>query len=116
VELKTLLSILSIFLGLLGNHNVIGPGQAPPTNDRDLVQATVEVSREVPPFVRNVPGDPFVPIDPVTLCSESAEVKLQLNHPRKGLSDQLLGAILERTVVLSGQDEIGRPVHTKLTF
>ncbi len=284
MELKTLLSILSVLLGLLGNHNLVGPRQAPTPGDRGLVSVAVEVSLEIPSFVRNFPKDHFagisapmptvaearrsalddvvrqvlgsmgatyehqysdlirgnirnperlvndrlssisrgilsgleqnivqsawsrdhagryvcfvlvhfpqrliekarrltkgacvlaavlsedrhsatlrvqeingvsitlasaevsvtkrnhfakaisffvwkvptsseqkslVPIDPVSLCGDAAEVKLHFKRSGKRFTDHLVGATLELTVVLSGQDEIGRPVHTHLTF
>jgi hypothetical protein len=51
-----------------------------------------------------------VPITPLKLCSNSKQVRLSMDKFQKNFSDYLFGVELKRIVVLSGHDEIGRPV------
>ncbi len=56
-----------------------------------------------------------VALEPVTVCSSSKNVKLNLVGG-KFASDYFLGAKIERTVELFGHDEVGRSVGVKIVF
>ena len=51
----------------------------------------------------------------VSICRGSKDIRLNLSND-KGLSDYFLGADIKRTVVLSGNDEIGRKVQARVNF
>jgi len=57
-----------------------------------------------------------VGFDPVKICDGSGKVRLSLSGCDKNFSDYLLGAKLERWVILRGHDELGRSVAAKLIF
>jgi hypothetical protein len=57
-----------------------------------------------------------IPITPLKLCSNSTEVRLTMDKSRKNFGDYLLGAEFKRIAVLSGHDEIGRPIQTKVVY
>ena len=57
-----------------------------------------------------------IPITPLKLCSNSKQFRLSLDKSRKNLGDYFLGAKLKRIAVLSGHDEIGRLVRTRVAF
>lgn len=52
---------------------------------------------------------------PTKVGHGSKVVRLNLSND-KGLSDYLLGAKIDRTVVLYGHDEVGRLVSVKVAF
>jgi hypothetical protein len=57
-----------------------------------------------------------IPITPLKLCSNSKQLRLYIDKYGKNFDDYLLGAELRRIAVLSGNDELGRPVRTKVAF
>ena len=57
-----------------------------------------------------------VAVNPVRVCGNSREFQLPLSGSKKMFSDYLLGAKIERVVVLKGHDEIGRKVSVKVVF
>jgi hypothetical protein len=57
-----------------------------------------------------------IPITPLKLCSNSKQFQLSLDKSRMNFGDYLLGAKLKRIAVLSGHDEIGRLVRTRVAF
>jgi len=57
-----------------------------------------------------------VAVDPVWVCGSSNDIRLPLYGSKKKFSDYLLGAKIERVVVLKGHDEIGRKVSVKVVF
>ena len=57
-----------------------------------------------------------IPITPLKLCSNSTQFRLSMDKYRKNFGDYLLGADIKRIAVLSGHDEIGRLVRTKVAF
>jgi hypothetical protein len=57
-----------------------------------------------------------IPITPLKLCSNSKAFRLSLDKFKKNLGDYFLGAKLKRIAALSGHDEIGRLVRTKVAF
>jgi len=70
-------------------------------------------------FVFRVPTESSkhssIGLNPVTVCSSSKNVRLKI-FDRGSVSDYLLGAKFERTVELSGHDEVGRDVNVKIKF
>lgn len=71
-------------------------------------------------FIWHVPDNSrhhvSVAIDPVKVCSGSAQVLLPLTGFKKDLKDYLLGAELDRVAELQGHDELGRAVSTRVKF
>ena len=57
-----------------------------------------------------------VAVDPVWVCGSSNDIRLPIYGSTKKFSDYLLGAKIERVVVLKGHDEIGRKVSVKVVF
>lgn len=57
-----------------------------------------------------------VALDPVKICGGSRKVRLPLSGCDKDFLDYLLGAKLERLVVLKGHDELGRTISAQLIF
>jgi len=57
-----------------------------------------------------------VALDPVKICGGSRKVRLPLSGCDKDFSDYLLGAKLERLVLLKGHDELGRTISAQLIF
>jgi hypothetical protein len=57
-----------------------------------------------------------IPITPLKLCSNSTQIRLSMDRSRKNFGDYLLGAELKRIAVISGNDEIGRLVRTRVAF
>jgi hypothetical protein len=57
-----------------------------------------------------------IPVTPLKLCSDSKQFRLSTDKSRKNFGDYLLGAELKRIAVLSGHDEIGRLVRTRIIF
>ena len=57
-----------------------------------------------------------VALDPIKICGGSRKVRLPLSGCDKDFLDYLLGAKLERLVVLKGHDELGRAVSAQLVF
>jgi len=57
-----------------------------------------------------------VAVEPVRVCGNSGEFRLPLSGSKKIFSDYLLGAKIDKIVVLKGHDEIGRKVSVKLVF
>ncbi|MFC1895420.1 hypothetical protein ACFL0Q_01995 [Thermodesulfobacteriota bacterium] len=55
-------------------------------------------------------------LEAVRLCGDSAEVHLFVQDCSKGLLDYLLGAEIDRILLLKGHDEIGRPVSAEAAF
>jgi hypothetical protein len=57
-----------------------------------------------------------IPITPLNLRSNSKQIRLSLDNSRKNFGDYLLGAKLKRIAILSGHDELGRPVRIEVAF
>jgi hypothetical protein len=57
-----------------------------------------------------------IPITPLKLCRNSKQIRLSMDKSRKNFGDYLLGAKLKRIATLSGHDEIGRLVRTRVAF
>ena len=57
-----------------------------------------------------------ISVDPVEVCSNSANIQLLINNFGKSLIDYLLGAKFERIAILTGYDEIDRPITVKAEF
>jgi hypothetical protein len=57
-----------------------------------------------------------VALDPVKICGGSRKVRLPLSGCDKDFLDYLLGAKLERLVMLKGHDELGRTISAQLIF
>jgi hypothetical protein len=57
-----------------------------------------------------------IPITPLKLCSNLSQIRLPLDKFSKNFTDYILGANLRRIAVLSGHDEIGRPITVKIEF
>jgi hypothetical protein len=55
-----------------------------------------------------------LPLDPVKICENSANIQIPTDTFRKSLIDHLLGANIETIVTLNGYDEIGRPVSVNI--
>jgi hypothetical protein len=71
-------------------------------------------------FLWNVPSKQkhrySIPIDPVKICGNSANIRIPSDTLGKSLIDYLLGAIIESNATLNGYDEIGRPVSVKIAI
>jgi hypothetical protein len=57
-----------------------------------------------------------IPITPLKLCRNSIQIRLSMDNSRRNFGDYFLGAERKKVAVLSGHDEIGRPVRTKVYF
>jgi|GEM_PF-2326992 len=57
-----------------------------------------------------------VAFNPIRVCRGATFVYLSLDKSKKNFSDYLLGARLERVIVLHGHDELGRPVSARAMF
>lgn len=68
---------------------------------------------KVPSRIKNTTS---ISVDPVEVCSNSANIQLPINNFGKNLIDYLLGAKFERIAVLTGYDEIDRPITVKAEF
>jgi hypothetical protein len=55
-----------------------------------------------------------IPLDPVKICGNSANIQLPISDLQKSLTDYLLGSSLKVVAILNGYDEIGRPVSVKI--
>jgi hypothetical protein len=82
------------------------------------VTKTYRFSKAISLFVWKVPSKAkhrhSIPIDPVKICRNSANIQLPVSKHRKMATDYLLGAHLELNAILNGYDEIGRPVSLKI--
>jgi hypothetical protein len=56
------------------------------------------------------------PLEPIEMCSNSANIQQPINISGKNLVDYLLGSDFERFVVFTGHDEIGRAIAVKAEF
>jgi hypothetical protein len=68
---------------------------------------------KVPSGIKNTTS---IFVDPVEVCSNSANIQLPINNFGKNLIDYLLGAKFERIAILTGYDEIGRVARAKVEF
>jgi len=68
---------------------------------------------KVPSGVKNTTS---ISVDPVEVCSNSANIQLPIKNFGKNLVDYLLGAKFERVASLTGYDEIGRPITVSTDF
>ena len=57
-----------------------------------------------------------IPITPLKLCGNSSQIRLPLDKSRKNFGDYFLGAELKRIAVLTGHDEIGRLIRTRVAL
>ena len=55
-------------------------------------------------------------ITPLKLCGNSSQIRLPLDKSRKNFGDYFLGAELKRIAVLTGHDEIGRLIRTRVAL
>jgi len=71
-------------------------------------------------FLWNVPSKQkhrySIPIDPVKICGNSANIRIPSDTLGKSLIDYLLGAHFDTIVTLNGYDEIGRSVRVKIAI
>jgi len=85
-----------------------------------LIQKRNRFAKAISFFVWHVPSGSdhrvSVAIDPVHICNGSREIRLPFDECKKSISDYLLGAKIERVVVLKGYDCLGREVSTKVVF
>ena len=85
-----------------------------------MVQKRNRFAKAISFFVWHVPSGSdhrvSVAIDPVHICTGSREIMLPFDECKKSLSDYLLGAKIERVVVLKGHDDLGRDVSAKVVF
>jgi len=51
---------------------------------------------------------------PVKLCNSSHVIDIPLKGSGKGFSDYLLGADIQKEIILHGKDEIGRDIHSSV--
>jgi hypothetical protein len=68
---------------------------------------------KVPPIVEHTAS---ISIDPIKVRGNSATIQLPVNNFGKSLLDYLLGSKLRKIAVLTGCDEIGRPITVKVEF
>jgi hypothetical protein len=68
---------------------------------------------KVPPIIEHTTS---ISVDPIKVCGNSATIQLPVNNVGKSLFDCLLGAKLRKIIVLTGCDEIGRPITVKVEF
>jgi hypothetical protein len=66
---------------------------------------------KVPPMIEH---NFSIPIDPVKICGNSANIRIPMDTLGKSLIDYLLGSHFEKIVTLKGYDEIGRAVSVKI--
>ena len=85
-----------------------------------LIQKRNRFAKAISFFVWHVPSGSdhrvSVAIDPVHIFTGSREIMLLFDECKKSLSDYLLGAKIERVVVLIGHDDLGRKVSAKVVF
>ena len=55
-----------------------------------------------------------IPLDPLQICGNSANIRIPTYTRRKRLIDHMLGANFEAIFTLNGYDEIGRAVRVKI--
>ena len=117
-------SVVASFVGWSGKKAVVRVTEANGigvtfTSADVLIRKINRFANAISLFVIRVPAQSSkrfkVVFDPVTVCSSSKNVKLRLSG-QSSVSDYLLGAKLERTVELSGHDELGRSVVVKVDF
>jgi hypothetical protein len=77
-------------------------------------------SKAISLFLWNVPSKQkhrySIPIDPVKICGNSANIRIPSDTLGKSLIDYLLGAHFDTIVTLNGNDEIGRSVRVKIAI
>jgi hypothetical protein len=77
-------------------------------------------SRAISFFIWHVPAESknsfSVAINPVKMCGRSVQINLPINKCKKNLKDFLLGATIKLSVVLKGNDELGRKVSARAVF
>lgn len=117
-------SVVASFVGWSDNRAVVRITEA---NGVDVTFTSADVhvrkinlfANAISLFVIRVPVQSSkifkVVFDPITICSSSKNLRLSLSG-QSSVSDYLLGAKLERTVELSGHDELGRSVSVKVDF
>jgi hypothetical protein len=66
---------------------------------------------KVPPIIEHTAS---ISIDPIKVCGNSAKIQLPIGNLGKSLLDYFLGAKLRKIAVLTGCDEIGRPITVKV--
>ena len=85
-----------------------------------LIQKKNRFAKAISFFVWHVPSGSdhrvLVAIDPVHICKGSGEIRLSLDRCKKSISDYLLGAKIERVVVLKGYDDLGREISARVVF
>ena len=57
-----------------------------------------------------------ISVDPVEVCGNSAIIQIPINNFGKSLIDYLIGAKFKMIAILTGYDEIGRPITAKAEY